>query len=233
MPEVFECDQGTEEWFRCRMGIPTASEFATVLAQGRKKGEPSVTRKRYMRRLASEIVLGQPHETYSNHHFERGKELEPEARGLYAYAHGVDCRQVGFIKNGNAGCSPDSLIGEDGVLEIKTALPELVIELIEADRFPAQHNAQCQGALWITEREWIDLIVYWPGMPLFEKRAHRDEDFIARLAREVEIFNGELAELVARVRRYGEPSTLKDDLRASITHDKMMEQLQEAPPWQT
>lgn len=216
MPEILFCEQGGEEWLRARMGMATASEFATVLAQGRKKGEPSVTRKRYMRRLAAERYTGEPHETYSNHHFERGKLMEPEARELYAFANDMECALVGFIKNDCAGCSPDSLIGTDGALEIKTALPEIVIEKIEADAFPPEHKAQCQGVLWVAEREWIDLVIYWPGMPLFIKRAYRDEDYIVELRDEVNRFNTELAELVERVRRYGRPSTLKADLAASV-----------------
>ncbi len=220
MPEILTCEQGTDEWYEARLGIPTASEFATVLAKGEGK-----TRKRYMRKLAAERVLGQPHETYSNHHFERGKVMEPEARDLYAFAHEVECVQVGFIRDEEkrAGCSPDSLIGEEGMLEIKTTLPELLIELIEADKFPSTHVAQCQGNLWVSGREWIDLIVYWPGMPLFEKRAYRDTKYIINLEDEVARFNHELDELTERVRRYGAPEV--------VPHRQMMKQLQEAPKW--
>lgn len=200
--QILTCDQGSEEWFKARMGLPTASEFATVMASGRDGGE-SKTRKTYMLKLAGEILTGEPMENYSNAHMERGKVMEDEARDLYCMLKDVDPERVGFIVNGPKGCSPDSLINAGGMLEVKTKLPHLLIEVLLADKFPAEHKAQCQGALWVAEREWIDIAVYWPGLPLFVKRATRDEVYIAKLAAEVAKFNDELAETVERVRRYG------------------------------
>lgn len=200
--QIFNCDQGTEEWHLARAGIPTASMFATVMASGRGGG-PSLTRAKYMRQLAGEIITGKPMESYSNAHMERGHEMEPEARELYAFATDTAPEQVGFIRNGPKGCSPDSLIGANGMLEIKTKLPDLVIECWERDDFPPEHKAQCQGALWVAEREWIDIIIYWPAMPAFIKRAHRDEPYIAEMSKAVDQFNDELAAMVERVRAYG------------------------------
>jgi hypothetical protein len=91
------------------------------------------------------------------------------------------------------------------MLEIKTKLPHLMIECILKDEFPAEHKAQCQGALWVAEREWIDIAVYWPKMPLFVKRATRDEDYIKKLSDAVDAFNDELDAVVERIRLYGEP----------------------------
>lgn len=200
--QIFNCDQGTEEWHLCRAGIPTASMFATVMASGRGGG-PSLTRAKYMRQLAGEVITGKPMVSYSNSHMERGHEMEPEARDLYAFATDTTPEQVGFIRNGQKGCSPDSLIGENGMLEIKTKLPDLLIECWERDDFPPEHKAQCQGALWIAEREWIDLVVYWPGMPVFIQRAYRDEAYIADMSSAINQFNDELSDLVERVRSYG------------------------------
>lgn len=200
--QIFNCDQGTEEWHLCRAGIPTASMFATVMASGRGGG-PSLTRAKYMRQLAGEVITGKPMVGYSNSHMERGHEMEPEARDLYAFATDTAPEQVGFIRNGQKGCSPDSLIGENGMLEIKTKLPDLLIECWERDDFPPEHKAQCQGALWIAEREWIDLVVYWPGMPVFIQRAYRDEAYIADMSSAINQFNDELSALVERVRSYG------------------------------
>lgn len=200
--QIFNCDQGTEEWHLARAGIPTASMFATVMASGRGGG-PSLTRAKYMRQLAGEIITGKPMESYSNAHMERGHEMEPEARELYAFATDTAPEQVGFIRNGPKGCSPDSLIGANGMLEIKTKLPDLVIECWERDDFPPEHKAQCQGALWVAEREWIDIIIYWPAMPAFIKRAHRDKPYIAEMSKAVDQFNDELAAMVERVRAYG------------------------------
>lgn len=200
--QIFNMEQGSPEWFAARAGIPTASEFSTVMASGRGGGE-SKTRKTYMLKLAGEIITGEPMEVFTNVHMERGKVMEEEARDFYALSANIEPVRVGFVRNGPKGCSPDSLIGSDGMLEIKTALPHILAEKILKDDFPPEHKAQCQGALWVTEREWIDLVVYWPKMPRFVKRAVRDDAYIATLAKSVDEFNEELAETVESLRRYG------------------------------
>lgn len=209
--EIFDFDQGTLEWFKCRAGIPTASMFATVMASGRGGGE-SKTRAKYMRQVAGEIITGKPMEAYSNPHLDRGHEMEPEARKRYAFLTDAEIKQVGFIRNGQKGCSPDSLVGGSGMLEIKSKLPDLLIECIERDGFPPEHKAQCQGGLWVAEREWIDIVVYWPGMPIFIKRAYRDEAYIAEMSRAVSRFNEELAELVERIRAYEPEPAPREEL---------------------
>lgn len=201
--EIFDAEQGSEAWLKLRCGLPTASEFATVLARG-KDGGASITRAKYLRRLAGEVITGEPEETYSNGYMARGNAMEAEARNFYAFFYDeVELRQVGFIRNGRKGCSPDSLVGSDGLLEVKTALPSILIEKIVKNDFPPEHMAQCQGALWVAEREFIDITVFWPRMPTFVKRATRNEIYIAKLAAEVARFNDELDELVEKIRRYG------------------------------
>ncbi len=202
MIKVFDVEQGSDDWLRARMGLPTASEFSTILARGRSGGE-SKTRRTYMLKLAGEILTGEPMESYSNHHMERGKEMEAEARNLYAFLIEGDLKRVGFIQNGPKGCSPDALIGEKGMLEIKTALPHVLIDLHTRNDFPPEHFAQCQGALWVAEREWIDIAVYWPKLPLFVHRAYRNEDFIKTLSAGIDDFNTELSQTVAYMRRMG------------------------------
>ena len=200
--QIIDCEQGTDEWFDARAGMPTASEFATVMAKGRG-GADSKTRRTYMLKLAGEIITGKPMERFSNEHMERGKVMEDEARDLYSFMTDAEPQLVGFIKNGSKGASPDSLIAADGMLEIKTKLPHLLIDVLLKDEFPTEHKPQCQGGLWVAEREWIDIAVYWPGLPLFVKRAYRDEAYIKSLAEAVDIFNDELAETVERVRALG------------------------------
>ncbi len=199
---IVECTQGTEEWFRARAGIPTTSQFSTVMASGKGGEGPSKTRRTYLLKLAGEILTGEPMESFSNAHMERGKAMEDEARGIYCFLRDAEPKQVGFIVNGQKGCSPDSLLGSNGMLEVKTKLPHLMIECLLKDEFPAEHKAQCQGALWVAEREWIDIAVYWPKLPLFIKRAHRDEVYIKRLSDAVDQFNQELQETIEKIRSY-------------------------------
>ena len=196
--QIIDCVQGTPEWHAARLGIPTASEFATVMAKGEGK-----TRAKYMRRLAAEIITGTLAETYTNAHMERGHVQEDEARCLYAMQYDIDPQQVGFIRSGSKGCSPDSLIGPDGGLEIKCCLPDIQIERIERDGIPPEYRAQVQGSIWVCEREWWDFMSYSPGLPPVVRRVKRDNGYIANLAGEVDRFNDDLAALVDRVRRYG------------------------------
>lgn len=199
--QIFDCEQGTPEWFQSRLGIPTASEFDTVLAKGRGGGE-SKTRRTYMLKLIGERLTGEPMYSYSNDHMERGKVMEEEARDAYAFMTDAEPQRVGFLRRGDAGASPDSLIGDDGMLEIKTKLAHLQLECILGGDLPSEHKAQCQGQLWIAEREWVDFVSYWPGLPLFVKRVFRDEEYIKQLAAAVRAFNDEMAELMAKIQNY-------------------------------
>ncbi len=194
--QIVECEQGSDEWFLARLGLPTASNFSTVLAQGKGGGE-SKTRQTLLYKLAGERITGKPAESFSNEHMERGKAMEQEAREFYAFTQGVEVEQVGFIRNDIAGCSPDSLIATDGGLEIKTALPHILIDLLKKDQVPPEHMAQLQGFLWVSEREWVDIFVYWPGMPKLVKRCYRDAAYIENLRKQVNVFSYELDQLVA------------------------------------
>lgn len=199
MMEVFDCIQGSPEWHACRAGVPTASNFAKIMAQSaERKGRAD-----YMLRLAGEIITGKPAETFTNAAMERGREMEAEARDYYAFARDAELQLVGFIKNHGAGASPDALNGDRGLAQFKTAEPHILIPMLLKNDFPNSHKAQCQGELWVLERDWTDLCIYWPGMPPLIVQAGRDEAYIRELAAEVERFNEELAELVEKVRRFG------------------------------
>lgn len=198
MMQVFDIEQGEADWFQARLGIPTASKFSTVMAKGEGK-----TRSEYMRKLAGEILTGEPAETFRNDHMERGNFMEDEARQTYAFLEGAEIIRVGFIRNGNKGASPDSLVGTNGGLEIKTALPHIQIDRLERNRLPPEHVAQVQGNLWLSEREWWDFVSYWPRLPMLTVRVYRDEEYIKTMAGEIDRFNDELAALVERIRHYG------------------------------
>ena len=198
MMQIIDCEQGTPEWFAARLGVPTASAFSTILSSN-KEAKDKKTRTEYMRKLAGEIVTGEPMESYSNVHMERGKVQEDEARDLYAFMRDCDPQRVGFIRNGDRGCSPDSLIGDDGGLEIKTALPHIQIDRLLRGTLPAEHKAQVQGNIWLCERKFWDFCSYCPKLPLFVVRVERDEEYIAQLEKAVDQFNAELKQLVETI----------------------------------
>ena len=194
--QIFNCEQGTEAWRLARIGIPTASRFDDVLAGGQGK-----TRRKYMMELLGECLTGEPMAAFSNAHTERGHWMEDEARQLYSFDVAEELTQVGFIRNGDAGCSPDALVGEAGLLEIKTKLPHLQLEVLLKDVVPAEHMQQCQGALWVTGRKWLDFVSYWPGLPLFVKRVYPDPEYQEKLRAAISAFNAELQALISSAGR--------------------------------
>ena len=196
---ILDCEQNSESWFEARRGIPTASEFSTIIAKGRTKGEPSVTRRKYLLTLAGQILTGEVVKAWEgNEHTERGHALEDEARQLYAFQRDADPQLVGFMRRGRVGASPDSMVGDSGLVEIKTKLPHIQLDVLENDRLPPEHVAQVQGQLLVSGREYCDFVSYWPKLPLFVKRVERDEPYIAMLSQAIDDFLGELDAIVAK-----------------------------------
>ena len=193
--EILTCPQNSPEWHAARCGLATASEFSSILAKGEGK-----TRRSYLLRLAGERITGVPTESFETADMVRGHTMEPEARAYYQLVNRQPVEEVGFMRTAIAGYSPDGLVGETGLLEIKTKKPPLLIELLLKGGMPAEHKAQCQGGLWVSGREWLDLVVYWPGMPVHIIREHRDETYIANLAKSVDAFNDELEAMTAWLR---------------------------------
>jgi hypothetical protein len=201
MIEVFDMEQGGEEWHRARMGIPTASMFATVMARGRGGGL-SLTRAKYLRQLAAEIVTDDPMpEGYISADMERGRIMENEARNYFTLIRQEQPQRVGFIRNGSKGASPDSLLGTNSGLEIKSAAPHVQIERLEQGRLPLEYVCQVQGSMWVAEREHWEFISYCPKLPPLIVTVDRDEDKIAQIAEAVDMFNEELAMMVEWLKR--------------------------------
>lgn len=203
--EIIDVEQGSPEWFEVKLGIPSASRFADIMAAGEGK-----MRTRYLRELAGEIITGRPAETFKSVAMARGNEMEAEARDHYARTKFADLRRVGFVKNAGlmkyamVGASPDALIGDDGGLEIKTMIPALMIELLDKGAtMPMEHRAQVHGNIWVCERSWWDLKIYYPRMPDFTVRVHRDDAYIEQIKNAVEIFSYDLKMLVERLRKMG------------------------------
>lgn len=192
---IIDCEQNSPEWRAARAGIPTASAFAKILAKGEGK-----TRRRYLLDLAAERLTDEIAESYTNEHMERGHAMEDDARRLYAFQRDANPQRVGFLRRDDvrAGASPDSLLDGGGLLEIKTKLGALQLEVLEQNRLPPEHVAQVQGQLWISGRDFCDFVSYWPKLPLFVTQVARDEAYIAALAQAVADFNGELDALVAK-----------------------------------
>lgn len=189
MQIITNIEQGSADWLAMRLGIITMSELDCLLVNGKGEAGFGSAAFTYMDQLIGERITGEAAELpFSTRATERGHELEGKARELYVAREGVQLDQAAIILNHGAGYSPDAMIGTGGLVEIKTKLPKFQVGVILANEVPKDHIAQCQGGLWVSDREWIDFISYWPGMPMFVKRMHRDEAMIRKIAERVATF---------------------------------------------
>ncbi len=193
--------QGSPEWDAVRLGLVTASNFAAATSNGRGNS-PSKTRKDYMIKLVAERMTGLPAESYSNKAMERGSETEQEARQYYEALNHVTVRQVGFIaRDDDVGGSPDGLVGDDGMLEIKCPFPTTHIKYILADKMPAEYMKQVQGNLWVAgpKRNWCDFVSFDPRVKqrrYFCKRVLRDDAYIKELHIKIIMFVDEMKDML-------------------------------------
>lgn len=199
--QILNHEQGSDAWMEARLGIVTMSQLQCLLVKGKDASGFGVEALGYMHQLIGERITGEQEGAFGgNRHTSRGHDMEIIARELYEERTGNSVDEVGIILKDvlrssdvySAGYSPDGLVGREGAVEIKSKLPKFQVEVILSGEIPKEHVAQCQGGLWISEREWIDFISYWPGMPLFIKRAYRDEKMIRTIAERVAAFYEEL-----------------------------------------
>lgn len=196
--EIFDCAQGTDEWHEARRGIVTASEFKSVLAKGEGK-----TRRKYMCTLVGERLAGRVEPGYSNQYMDRGHQDESTLIAEYEAITGEMVTPCGFIRRDDYGCSPDGLVGDDGLIEGKTKNYDLHIECIESGKVPSGHIAQVQGALWVTGRKWLDFISFSRGLPPFIKRVYPDPEYHTNLETELGKFVSELKAMCTRIQEFG------------------------------
>jgi predicted phage-related endonuclease len=162
--DVIDCEQGTDAWRTARLGRLTGSSADAVLAEGRKKGEPSVTRAKLIRRLVTERLTLQAQESsFSSVHMERGTEVEPLARGAYEAASGNLIRTTGFLSNRAlmAGCSLDGHVGDfEGIVEIKCPMSTTHADYLRVGGVPADYVRQMTHNLWISGAAWCDFVSF-------------------------------------------------------------------------
>lgn len=179
--------QGSPEWIEARLGIPTASCFDRILTP--KKLAASASQRAYTCELLAERVLRMPVVGAGSLWMERGSALEKEARAYYELTADVEAKPCGLAltDDGRAGASPDSTVGDDGLLELKcpaahTHLYYLLFGLGD------DYRLQLQGQLWVAERAWVDFLSYCPGFPPVLIRTEREPEVLDALAIEVPKF---------------------------------------------
>ena len=189
--------QGDTEWLQKRLGLLTASRFADLMAK--TKTGPSASRKNLITRLTIERLTGNYMQTYQNDAMTRGIEMEAEARKAYEDQELMVVDQADYIPHPTlwyCGCSPDGLIGDTGLIEIKCPTAEAKhYEALRYGSHAVEYKWQLQGQLWVTGREWNDAVSYDPRFKGFELaivRVQRDEKAIAELEAECIAANEEI-----------------------------------------
>ena len=195
-------EQGTDEWLEARRGIITASTVGKLLTSTGKVANNDTSRA-LTETLAIERITGRVEYIHPSRDMQRGTILEPFARDLYAQHYG-EVQEVGFMRlDGNRhslGYSPDGLVGDDGLLEIKSRAPRAQARTILDNRVPAANMAQLQAGLLVTGRAWIDYCSYSPGLPLYIKRVTPDLDWFAAISEAVEQAERNVSALVETFR---------------------------------
>jgi len=196
--KIVRCKQGSPEWLQARLGVPTASEFDSIITS--KGLKPSASQAKYRARLMAEWYLGQPLDDNSSAFMARGTGLEGEAVRWFEFETGFDTAEVGFClrDEGDCGASPDRLVGDDGLLEIKCPSAETHMGYL-LNGFD-EYTLQVQGQLWVTGRQFVYQLSYNPIIPSVLKRVERDDKIIAALAEHVPAFAVSLSECRAKLR---------------------------------
>jgi putative phage-type endonuclease len=194
--------QGSAEWLALRAGKVTASRVADVIAK--TKSGWGASRANYAAELICERLTGQPAPSFSNAAMQWGTEKEPEARAAYEFRCNSDVAQIGFVPHPSiqmSGASPDGLIGDDGLIEIKCPTSATHIDTLLNEAVPQKYATQMAWQMACTGRQWCDFISYDPRLPpsmqMFVRRFHRDDKVIAEYEQMVADFLGELDAKIA------------------------------------
>jgi putative phage-type endonuclease len=201
---VIDCEQGSEEWLLARCGKATASRMGDLMAK--TKSGWGASRANYAAELIAERLTGKPAEKFKNGAMEWGSAHEAEARALYEFLHDCDVRTVGLVPHPSIDmslASPDGLVGDDGLVEIKCPNTSTHIETLLGSGIDKRYVLQMMWQMACTGRAFCDFVSYDPRMPaemqIHVTRVPRDDDMIRELQHEVALFLKEVDETVAKL----------------------------------
>lgn len=199
-------EQGTPEWHAERCGKVTASRIADVMAK--TKSGPGAARKNYMAELLTERLTGQPRESFTSSAMQWGTDTEPQARAMYALEYNVDVVEVGFVPHpdlAKAGASPDGLVYDDGLVEIKCPNTATHIETLRTCKIDRRYILQMHWQMICTGREWCDFVSFDPRLPdamqMFVKTVPLDGDLSVEINQSVADFLAELDAMESEMRQ--------------------------------
>lgn len=196
--------QLSEEWFQARVGKLTASRIADATA--RTKSGWGAGRANYMAELVAERLTGVKADGFTSAAMQWGIDTEPDARIAYEFYTDAEVAEAGFVDHpdiGMTGASPDGLIGDAGMLEIKCPNTATHIDTLLGTPVAEKYVKQMQWQMECAQRDWCDFVSYDPRMPehlkLFVHRFHRDDKLLESLRSDVGEFLRELDDKVARL----------------------------------
>lgn len=185
--------QGSDEWLAARCGLLTASEMDRIISPVRLAPARNDKASAHLYELLAQRITRYVEPSYVSDDMLRGMSDEIEARALYA-RHYAPVQEVGFVTNDEwgftVGCSPDGLVGDDGMIECKSRRQKFQIETLIADDMPAEYVIQVQTSLMVTGRAWCDFVSYCGGLPLAVLRVPADpevQDAILEAATDFEL----------------------------------------------
>ncbi|WP_286898837.1 lambda exonuclease family protein [Achromobacter sp. UBA2119] len=191
---IHTAPQGSQEWLDARRGVITGSRFKDCRDK-LKGGAPSKKCLSYAMDVARERVGGRTPEVFANAAMRTGTEQEPFARAAYEAKTGNFVEEAGFITtdDGLFGVSVDGLVDDDGIIEIKTMVSSDTLFTAVVDADIGAYTDQCNGAMWLLGRKWVDLVLWAPdldpiGRQLTIIRIERDDDAIEELEEELMAF---------------------------------------------
>lgn len=203
--KTYNVEPRSDAWYQLRAGRPTASEFSRLITS---TGDVSKSLPGYALTLAAEKYAGRPIDAWEGNAWtERGREMEEEAIRLYQFANDADVTELGFVTDDldTTGCSPDGLVGDDGLVEVKCLKAENHVKAIlyfqKNGRCPTDYVQQTQGQLLITGRKWCDLIFFHPELPLLTIRQTPDATMFYALKATITAVCAERDQVLASLRR--------------------------------
>lgn len=183
--KVINCEQLSEEWFKARLGVPSASNFHKVVTP---TGKQSSQLDSYVNALASEIITGSQYSSFASDAMLRGQELEPIARASFEFEWSVEVEELGFCMREDikVGCSPDGMIQLDNNfegLEIKCPLAHNQLSYLRDGGLPTKYMQQVQGSMYVMDFDVWNFYSYHPDFAEnLSVKVYRDEEFIKKLA---------------------------------------------------
>jgi putative phage-type endonuclease len=195
-----EMIQGTPEWHDQRRGMVTASVVSTLVTAATLKPAQNETSRSLTRLLVAERITGYTDPTFFNDDMLRGTLEEPRARELYSQ-HYAEARETGFLVRDDwgfqIGYSPDGLVGDDGLIEVKAPRAKTQLRTVLTEEVPAEHMAQLQTGLLVSGRQWIDFISYCGGMPMWHKRVLPDQRWFDAIVAAVALFEKTAEQMIS------------------------------------